>query len=248
MSSFKMGAKLSGGIIMAAVLSFFLCISINVICTGIFTKYIGYNAYVYTEEGDEPIDEYQYLYNDTDGDGKDNGTDTKKADYEEQGYTVTTYKVRSNLEGSGKAVFLSVTQVLNLILIISFASGSVYKQGFKDANLVRTGHIKPDSLKGFKIGAVANIPFFALFVLIAVLTAVTPNFRTVWYAFLNSHFYSVILWISGSADVISKLGVLQFVLLFAVQLIVPVISGVAYILGLKEINFSDKILYKKGEI
>ena len=135
MNVFKTGAKLSGSIIVAAVLALFLCVSINVICTGLFTEYIGYNAYVYTKDGDEPIDEYQYLYTDTDGDGKDNGTDTKKVDYEEQGYTVTTYKVRSTLGGVGKVVFLSVTQVLNLILIIAFASGSVYKQGFKDANL-----------------------------------------------------------------------------------------------------------------
>ncbi len=248
MSSFKMGAKLSGGIIMAAVLSFFLCISINVICTGIFTKYIGYNAYVYTEEGDEPIDEYQYLYTDTDGDGEDEGSDTKKTEYENQGYTVTTYKVRSTLDGAGKSVFLVVTQILNIILVISFASSSVYKQGFKDENLAKTGHIKKDVARGFKIGAVANIPFFAMFVLMLVLEFVTPDFRTTWYAFFNSHFYPAILWIAGDADVISKLSVLQLVGLFALQLVVPIISGIAYILGYKEINLTDKLVYKKGEI
>lgn len=248
MNVFKTGAKLSGSIIVAAVLALFLCVSINVICTGLFTEYIGYNAYVYTEDGDEPIDEYQYLYTDSDGDGKDNGTDTKKAEYEEQGYTVTTYKVRSTLKGVGKSVFLSVTQALNLILVISFASSSVYKQGFKDANLVKTGHIKSDTLKGFKIGAIANIPFFVLLAIMAVFTVTIPNFRTVWYAFLNSHFYPIILWISGGADVISKLGILQFALLVMVQFIVPIISGIAYILGLKEVNFSDKLVYKKGEI
>ena len=188
MSVFKSGAKLSGGIIMAAILGFFLCVSINVICTALFTDYIGYNAYVYTEDSDKAIAEYQYLYTDTDGDGKDNGTDTKKAEYEEQGYTVTTYKVRSTLEGAGKLVFLSITQVLNLVLLIAFASSSVYKQGFKDANLVRTGHLKADSLKGYKIGLIANIMFFVLFAAMVVFTVTTPNFRTVWYAFLKSQF------------------------------------------------------------
>ena len=248
MSVFKSGAKLSGGIIMAAILGFFLCVSINVICTALFTDYIGYNAYVYTEDSDKAIAEYQYLYTDTDGDGKDNGTDTKKAEYEEQGYTVTTYKVRSTLEGAGKLVFLSITQVLNLVLLIAFASSSVYKQGCKDANLVRTGHLKADSFKGFKIGLIANIMFFVLFAAMVVFTVTTPNFRTVWYAFLNSQFYPIILWISGSADVVSKLSILQIVLLFVLQFIVPVISGIAYILGFKGINFSDKIVYKKGEI
>ncbi len=248
MSIFKSGLKLSGRIIVASLIGFFLCISINVICTAIFTDYIGYNAYVYTEDSDEPIAEYQYLYNDTDGDGKDDGTDTKKQEYEAEGYTVTTYNVRSVLDGSGKTVFLAVTQLLCLILIISFASNSVYKQGFKDANLARTGHIKQDNLKGFKMGAVANIPFFAMFLFAVVFTVIVPNFRVVWYAFLNGCFYPIILVIADGADVVSKLSVLQFVLLFLVQMIVPVISGVAYVLGIKEINITDKLVYKKGEI
>ena len=248
MNIFKSGAKLSGSIIAASILSFFLCISISVICSALFTKNIGYDAYVYTKDGNEPVEKYQYLYTDTDGDGKDDGTDTKKAEYEKQGYVVTTYQTRSVLEGANKAIFLSLTQVLNLILVISFAANSVYKQGFKDVNLVRTGHRKADLLKGFKIGAIANIPFFALFAILLILTTVTPNFRTIWYAYLNSHFYSFVLWITGSAEVISKISVLQFVLLLLVQFIVPVISGIAYILGFKEINFTDKLLYKKGKI
>lgn len=248
MGIFKNGLKLSGSLIAASMISFFLCISINVICTAVFTDYIGYNAYVYTEDGDEPIDEYQYLYNDTDGDGKDDGTDTKKQEYENGGYTVTTYDVRSVLDGSGRTVFLSVTQVLCFILVIAFASNSVYKQGFKDANLVRTGHINQDNLKGFKIGLVANIPFFAMFLLLVLFTVTVPNFRVVWYAFLNGCFYPLVLVIADSADVVSKLSVLQFVLLFLLQMIVPVVSGVAYTLGFKEINLTDKLLYKKGEI
>lgn len=249
MGIFKNGAKLSGGIIAAAVLSFFLCISLNVIFTAVFTKDIGYNAYVYTEEGDEPVAEYQYYYIDNDGDGKDDGIDAKKKEYEEQGYSVTTYKTRSVLDGTAKTVFLIVQQLLSLIIIISFASSSIYKRGFKDANLVRTGNLKTDLLKGFKIGAVANIPFFLLFVLtVAAALGLAPAFRTVWYAILNSHYYSFILWISGGADVVSKLGILQFAVLFLLQLAVPVISGAAYILGFKEINLTDKFVYKKGSI
>ena len=76
----------------------------------------------------------------------------------------------------------------------------------------------------------------------------SPAFRTVWYASLNSHNYSFILWISGGADVVSKLGILRFALLFLLQLAVPVISAMAYILGFKEINLSDKFVYKKGSI
>ena len=209
----KKGLKLSSSVIVACIISFFLCISIGVICSAVFTDNIGYNAYVYTKDGQEPIDEYQYLYTDKDGDGKDDLTDTKKTEYEKAGYTVTTYNMTSILEGTGKSVFLTITQILNGILIISFASSLVYKQGFKDANLARTGHIKTDNLKGFKIGTIANAPFLILFILLLVFTNLVPNFRIIWYAYLNSHFYSIILWISDGADVASKLNALQILLL-----------------------------------
>lgn len=246
MNILKNGARLSVNVIVAAFVSFFLCISINVIFTGLFTDYIGYNAYVYTEDSDDPVAEYQYLYNDTDGDGVDDGTDLKKAEYEEQGYTVSIYKVRSQLDGSAETGCRIITQILSFIMLLSFTSNSLYKRGFKDANLYRTGNLKEDYLKGFKTGLVANMPFFALFVLTVVLALGTaPQFRTVWYALLNSHFYSAVLWIAGSADTISKLGIMQFVLLFALQLVVPLISGMSYILGFKEISFTDKLVYKK---
>ncbi len=239
-NTFKSGLKLSGSIIVAAVLSFFLCISINVICTALLTQYTGYDAYGYTDQDEEA--KLLYTHNYADGD------DTQKAEYEKQGYKIIEHKNRSTLSGSKKTVFLVTTQVLSLIIVFSFASSSVYKQGFKDSNLVRIGHIKKDKLKGFKIGLTANIPFFALYaVILALALGVAPQFRTVWYAFLNSHYYSIIIWISGSADTLSKLGLWQMILLFALQFTIPLISGVAYMLGFKEINVFEKIIYKKAE-
>lgn len=239
MSIFKNGMKLSGSIITAVVISFFLCISVNVICTALFTEFTGYKAYVYESETDEQvIAEYEHSYSD--------GEDTQKKEYEEQGYTVTTVKVRSSLTGSGKAVFLVSTQLLSLIMVVAFASNTAYKQGFKDSNLSKIGHIKKDMLKGLKIGLVGNAPFYVLFALLIVMACVlAPDFLTVWYAFLNAHFYSFIMLITEGAQTASQLGAGQYVLLFLLQLIIPAVSTVAYILGFKEINLSEKIVYKK---
>lgn len=239
MNIFKNGFRLSGSIIAAAVISFFLCISLNVICTALFTEFTGYKGYVYeSETSDKLIAEYEYSYSD--------GEDTKKAEYEKQGYSVTTVKLRSSLTGSGKAVFLASTQILSMIMVVAFASNSAYKQGFKDANLSKIGYIKHDMLKGLKIGLVGNIPFFVVFaLLLAMALGLAPNFRTVWYAFLNGHFYSLIMVITGGAQTVSQINVVQYVLLLLLQLIVPVVSTAAYILGIKEINLSEKIVYKK---
>lgn len=247
MGIFKHGMKMTGSMIMAAVISFFLCISMNIICSAVFTHEIGYTAHVYeTKESTEPIAEYEYFYTDNDGDGNDDGADVQKKEYEDMGYVVSTTKQRSSLSGGGKAVFYITTQLLSFMMVIAFASSSVYKQGFKDSNLVRIGHVKKDMLKGFKIGIIGNIPFFALFIVaVVVALGAAPKFPTVWYAFLNSHFYAAIMSVAGGKAVLSQLNVLHFVVFALLQFIVPVISGIAYVLGIKEINLVEKIMYKK---
>ncbi len=244
---FKNGIKLSGSLIMAAIISVFLCFSINVICSALFTTEIGYNAYVYeTETSTEPMAQYEYLYTDGNGDGKDDSTDIKMEEYEDQGYIVETQKLRSTLTGMGKTVFLTLTQIFSMIMVVAFASSASYKQGFKDCNLVKIGHTKKDMLKGFKIGLIGNIPFFLLTAfMIAMAFGLAPEFRTVWYAFLCGHFYSLIIWITNGVQTLGQLGVAQLVLLILIQFIAPVISGVAYILGFKEINLTEKLVYKK---
>ncbi len=248
MAGFKSGLKLSGSLIVAAIISVFLCVSMNVICSAIFTVETGYKAYVYeNEESTETIAEYEYTYTDNNGDGKDDGTDMKLKEYEYKGYIVNTVKQRSALTGVGKTVFLVVTQAFCIVMIIAFAATLPYKQGFKDANLIKTGHIKNDILKGFKIGLIGNLPFLVIAILMIVCSTQVPNFRTVWYAFLSGHMYSFIMWITSGAQTLKELTLTQHILLVLLQLMVPVISGIAYILGKKEINIAEKLVYKKEE-
>ena len=166
MNTLKNGFKLGASLIIAAVISVFLCFSMNVIISAIFTAEIGYTAYVYeNEEATEPVEQYEYFYTDKNGDGKDDGTDIKMQEYEDKDYIVTTVKQRTSLSGVGKAIFLISTQVLSMIMVVAFASNAPYKQGFKDSNLVKIGHTKRDILKGLKIGIIGNIPFFVIAIL-----------------------------------------------------------------------------------
>ena len=119
-------------------------------------------------------------------------------------------------------------------------------KNLSDSNLVKIGHIKKDMLKGFKVGMIGNAPFFILTgVVVAMAIKLAPKFYTVWYAFLSGHFYSFIIWISRGAKTLGELNVIQLVLFAIVQFVVPVVSGVAYILGFKEINIAEKIVYTK---
>ena len=243
MNILKVGTKTMGSMIIAAIISFFLCISMLNICTAIFTSEIGYDAFVYeNEESSEPIEKYEYLYTDNDGDGKDDGTDTKLEEYEDKDYIVITSSKRTKLTGVGKAAFWATTQILSLIMVIAFASNGAYKQGFKDNNLVKISQAKKDMFKGFKIGLIANAPFILLFVFALVKASAI---RSVLFAFLNSHFYAIIMAITGECERLSQIGAVKFVLIGLLLAIVPVISAVAYILGYKEINLAEKIVYKK---
>ena len=151
----KSGFKLMGSMLLLAIICFFLCISVSVLCTALWTENIGYSAYGYIENEDDT--EFLYEYYTADGE------DTKKAEYEAEGYTVVTKTLRSTLSGVGNAVFLSASQIICIILLISTVASPVYKFGFKDSNMVRLGHMREDFLRGFKIGLVANIPFFVMY-------------------------------------------------------------------------------------
>ena len=251
MSICKLGFKQMGSMIIAAVISVFLVISMNVIFSAIFTDEIGYTAYVYeNKESTEAFTQYEYRYSDTDGDGKDDSVDEKRKEYEAKGNIVVVQMERSSLEGSGYATFLTVTQLFCLVMVFAFAGDRVYKQGQKDAVLIRIDNAKKDVLKGLKVGFIGNIPFFLLATLMVVLACgVAPGFKTVWYAFINGHFYPLIMSIGGVnpgvEHAVSDISVIRFVFLFAIQLIIPLISCIAYILGLKEINLGEKIVLKK---
>ena len=246
---FKNAFKLGTNIIIAAIISIFLAFSLNAISIALFTDVIGYEAFVF-ENPDmaEPMEEYTYkhYYEDTNGDGQNDKVDEKMDEYEDMGYIVETRDLRSKISSGGKATFLFLTELFSMMMVVAFASTASYKQGFKDSNMVRTGHRKKDMLKGLKIGLLGNIPFFVVAArMIAASCGLAVGFKTSWYAFISGHFYSFIVWIVGSAETLGEVGVLQHILLVLIQFIVPAISCVAYILGFKEINLTEKLVYKK---
>ncbi len=238
-SFFKVGSKILLKLLVVVVLDFFLCISISVLCIGGFTETIGYDAYGYVNEGDQS--EYLYTYHTADGE------DTKKADYEAQGYTIVTNTIRSELSGKGQAIFLTVTQLLCILILIPFVYSPVYELGFRESNLVRFKHAEQDLLRGLKIGIVAD-GFFILSYIAVVISALgaAPDMPVSLYKLVNSYAYSIIEVIGGNMKV-GELSSLKLVLLALPLLIVPAVATVGYILGYKGISISEKLIYKKRE-
>lgn len=236
----KGGGKLFLKTIAINLMCFFIVVSFSVLSTAAFTKNIGYTAYGTTSDSSEPIKLYTYYFED--------GEDTQKSDYEEEGYTVSTNSIRSVLSNSGKAFFLIISQVFAFLLLCGFIYPEIWHNGTTDSNLVKFKHKNEDKFKGFKIGAVAAVPnyLFLVFLVIANL-GVFPSFPVALYKFLNSSVYSFIDVIVGSAVAVSEIAVWRLALLFLLPLIIPAVSGVSYLLGYKNISVGEKFVYKKNK-
>lgn len=236
---FKHGLKLLLKMLVVVFLDFFLCISISVLCIGGFTKNIGYDAFGSLDGGKS---EYLYTYYEADGE------DTKKAEYEGQGYTVTTNSIRSDFSGKGKAIYLTVTQILCLLVLIPFVYSPIYELGFKESNLVRFKHTQQDLLKGLKIGLLANIPFVLSYIaLIVCALGALPSLPVSLYKLFNSYGYTIIELVAGNVVKAGELSAVKLVLLAIPLVAVPTIATVAYILGYKGISISEKLIYKKNK-
>ena len=234
----KKGVSLWLRTIVVVLMCFFICISINVLVNAAFSNEIGYFATA-TKEGEE-AKQYEYLFAD--------GEDTKKAEYEAAGYTVTTQK-RTEITGAGNMVFLIVTQLFSTLLTISFVYPNLWQLGTNDSNLVRFKHKTKDIFKGLKIGIVGTIPSFLLYAAFFVCRFVKPSVPIAIYKFLNSHNYSFIHAIcgetAGSVTTVGDVAVWRLLLLILPVLIIPETAFVAYYLGFKDISLGEKFIYKK---
>ena len=90
------------------------------------------------------------------------------------------------------------------------------------------------------------IPAYLLLIFLVIAKAgAATGFPVVLYKFLNSSSYSLIEVILGSTVKVGELAVWKLILLFVLPLIVPAVSGIAYILGFKNFSIGEKLVYKK---
>lgn len=232
----KNGLSFWGRMVIVTVMCIFLCMSMSVLATAIFTDNIGYEAYGVKEGQEESV----FLYKHFNADGED----TKKAEYEEQGYTVTTNSIRSELKGGGNATFLVVTQLFNTLLTVSFIYPNLWQLGAKDSNLVKFKHKNEDKFKGLKIGLVGSVPAVLLWVALFVCKYVKPDLPTALYRFLNCSNYSFIYAVCKNATV-GELSIVQLMVLLLLIFIFPLVAYGAYLLGYKDISLGERFIYKK---
>lgn len=232
------GLKLFGLSIIANIMCIILIMSFSVLATGLFTETIGYTVYG-IKEGDTEQTELYTHYN-------ADGEDTKKAEFEEQGYKLSEMSIRSEPSKASMAVWNVITQLFCLMLMISFIYNELWKIGSKDSNLVKFKAEKEDKLKGLKAGLVASAPAYILLIALAVLKGgITKNIPVAIFTFLNAYMHTSLDLIAADVLVFGDLAVWQL-LLFAVCIsVLPVTAWLSYLLGYKNFSIGEKLVYKK---
>ncbi len=220
----------------------FLCmmivVSVSVIANLFFADIVGYSA-IGTKKGSEKAETlYTYRYED--------GEDTKFKEYEAKGYEIVKQPM-PELSQKNADISTAVAQIFSICLLTLVIYNNVWKIGTKDNNLVKFNHINEDTLKGFKIGFLTIIPFLILLIIFYIFKDTSfANIKISIFQFVYSCYYGLINLAVGNSKNLSDLSVLNFIYLFAIQLITPIICGISYVLGYKNISIGEKIIYKKN--
>ena len=237
-SIFKTGMSVMLRSLFAIGMAFIIFVSTFFVCSFIFTNEIGYEVYVYNEETDETVKEYEYFYDSPE-------EDSRLIELEESGATYTKLSLRSELKGFGYGVTVIIVQGFSLLLVFTMLYPFMWKQGDSERNLGEFGHIKPDSWRGFKMGLIASIPQFVLYIgLVLCKLSVLPDGYYSIYRILNSHVFMLLTWVLGanpSLDTTSWWRIIASVLFIAV---VPLCCQIGYALGARGILIKEKLVYK----
>ncbi len=234
----KMAVKIVGYTILAAVMSLFLTFSVSMLSNGMLTDTVGYNEYEYT---------------DTNGDGSyETKTLLETVMYDEN----TTYETQKETAQDDRriaremitqpkndfcAAMITVVEVLEQLVMLSLLLGLpgyfVYREGDRDRNLVKHHGMRPDILRGLKMGLLADIPALLVYLLlIAGKYGVFTDSAQGLYRFGNTCLLPIVnLIMPLSLYPATELAVWQLAALFALLFLLPLACAVSYYGGYRRL-------------
>lgn len=235
----KLGAVTLLKTVIAVIICNFVCLSLQMVATSLFTEVRGYSVYGY--KGDN-ADNAVFLYEHYNSDGEDG----KIAEYEADGYTLQKRSIRTKMFTSGKIAFLTVAQISCFVTLFGFVYPPLWRCGTADSNAVAFGRRQRDRFKGLKIGLLASIPTFAIFAVFVSLAALGKTASTDAYIVFNAHLFSLLRIVFSGRNDFSLLNALQYALVGIMAFFLPILTQISYELGFRNISVSQKIMYKKG--
>jgi hypothetical protein len=145
-------------------------------------------------------------------------------------------------------VFGVITQVMMLVVLGIFPYNILWDLGNRDDTKVRYKGRRPDPWRGYRIGALAAIPFAALWLLLLLhkLFGIMPDGYVETFRWLNIPFMPYVNWLTSMGD-IQNTAVWQIMLLLPLVLYLPIVCGVSYKLGHKQFSIREHLVFAKKE-
>lgn len=233
----KNAAIVFGKMLIVVIICNFVCLSLQMVATTVFTEVRGYSVYGYKgENSNDAVFLYEYYT----ADGEDENAD----EYLQQGYTLQKRSIRTDMFPVGRVVFLVVAQAACFITLVGFIHTPIFKCGTSDSNAVAFGRRKYDRLKGIKIGLLAAVPSFVIYIIFVVLSLCGKTASADAYTVFNAHLFSLLKTIYWGKNDFCDFGAVQYIITALTTLIMPAAVAVSYQLGFKNISLAQKIIYK----
>lgn len=242
--------------ILAAILSFFLYFSITAIVNGVSTHEIGYQIYEYDENGQPVLIEEGMLDEESsqepssqEASSEPGSSESGETSSSETTKTLYRRAIFSEVPVGAAVVRDVLSQVLMLLLLAAFPYGILWNQGDRDRNSVQFGHMREDKLRGLKVGLLAAIPSFVVYVLLLLsrLGLFWDKFILVFQLFHASFAptVSAVLQAQGREILVTADVGWGWILLFAFTvLVLPLICWGSYRMGYRQYSISEHLIYK----
>lgn len=176
------------------------------------------------------------------------GHEILSKEYEEKKVELHSYSFRSEIE-KGPDIALSVlSQICCLFIVVAFIYNELWKIGNKDFENVRLhGHVI-NKLKGLYIGLIGIMPMVILLTFCLITkNSVMSDSPIAIFTFANCYAFESIFAITNGITYWVDVNLLQAIGYYAILLIVPLISMVSYIIGVKDISLAEKLIYKNNK-
>ncbi len=134
--------------------------------------------------------------------------------------------------------------ILSFVIYIALLYSTSWRAGSSDENRVRLGYLSDNKLRGFIAGLIAAIPG----IVFAVLAFLSESGRVSFFEFIGQDGVVVInRFLNQPIGELYQFIVGKPALNLLFPLVVPVISGISYILGRRGISIKQMLLYKADE-
>ncbi len=197
---------------------------------------------IYGKKSDSSEEELLYKYY------TEKGNTVLSEQYKEKKIELLNYSIRSEVEKAPDIACGVLSQIFCLVILASFIYNELWKIGNKDFEAARLYGTPVNKFKGLFIGLVAVIPSMAFLIFSLVTqTTIMAKLPIAIFTFANCYAYEIIFAVTNGAMYWADVQWWQALVYFVVLFIVPIISLVSYIIGVKDISIAEKLVYKNSK-